>query len=112
MASDTTILICTKCRGSNSAAAMRQTLTETVASGVIFRAVDCMAGCDHPVAVGVQAEGKASYLFGGIETEAEIAAIARFVRDYAASEKGWTNSGERPAALTGKTLARLPGLLP
>lgn len=69
-----------------------------------------MAGCDHPVAVGFQAPGKASYLFGRIETQADERALTDFAAQYQASATGWTSATDRPAALYEKTLARLPAL--
>ncbi|MEO1292462.1 MAG: DUF1636 domain-containing protein [Pseudomonadota bacterium] len=108
--SNPVILICTKCRGPEAAAEMRRALGPLVPDGTRFRPVECLAGCDHPTAVGYQADSKASYLFGGIESAEEIAAIGAFAWQYAAHETGWTSSSERPPALKGKVLARLPGL--
>lgn len=107
---DHTILICSKCVGAGEAAAMRRALTESMPAGYRFGAVDCMAGCDHPTTVGFQAPGKATYLFGGIESQAELSAIAAFAHQYRESETGWTSASNRPAALYKKTLARLPAL--
>ena len=110
MAIPHTILICTKCRGVDAAADLRRALEIATPGDVTFKPVDCMAGCDTPVTVGCQAPGKATYLFGGIETAEDVAALASFATQYAASETGWTNSGERPAGLKDKTLARMPGV--
>ena len=108
--SDHTITICTRCRGADVAAALRAALAQTLASGFAFRAVDCLAGCDHPVVVGVQASSKATYLFGGIESADEVTAIGDFAVQYRNSRDGWTSAKDRPAALSDKTLARLPAL--
>lgn len=112
MATNHVILICTKCRGPEAAAQLRRSIEAAAPDGVTYRAVDCLAGCDAPVTVGYQAVGKASYLFGGIETAEEIAALGAFAAQYMASETGWTNATQRPAALKDKTLARLPGTRP
>ena len=88
---------------------MRAALTARLPTGFTIRPVDCMAGCDHPVAVGFQAPGKATYLFGPIAGDEDIAAIAEFAHQYDAHETGWTSATERPRALYDKTLARLPG---
>ncbi|MEM9732257.1 MAG: DUF1636 family protein [Pseudomonadota bacterium] len=103
-----TILICSKCRGTEEAARMRRTLALGVGDDFAFRAVDCMAGCDFPVAVGFQCDAKATYLFGPIENEDDIAALKDFARQYQQSETGWTSAGQRPKALYTKTLARMP----
>jgi len=106
--SDHTILICSTCKGTGEAGKLRAALAQHIPSSFRLRAVDCMAGCGRPVTVGFQAPGKAQYLFGGIETDADTAALARFAHQYQASETGWTNAGARPAELYHKTLARLP----
>lgn len=107
---ETIILICTRCGGQDAASAMRAELAPHCAEGTRFRAVDCLAGCDFPPTVGVQAAGKASYLFGTIATSEDLSAIAAFSHQFAASDTGWTNSTQRPPALSGKTLARLPAI--
>ena len=107
---DHTILICSKCQGVGAASKLRATLKGEIPNGYTFRAVDCMAGCDNPITVGFQAAGKATYLFGDIESADDIAGIGAFAHQYQASRNGWTSSKERPKALSGKTIARLPAL--
>ena len=102
------LLICTTCAGPKAAARMRAALAPDLPEGFAIRPVDCMAGCDHPVTVGFQAPGKASYLFGPITGDADMAGVAEFAHQYAAHETGWTSASDRPQALYHKTLARLP----
>ncbi|MEL6504955.1 MAG: DUF1636 domain-containing protein [Pseudomonadota bacterium] len=106
----TIILICSKCRGTTHATRLRATLAGELGVGFTFRAVNCLAGCDHPVSVGFQGAGKATYLFGSIESDEDIAALRDFALQYQRSDDGWTNASERPQALYTKTLARLPAL--
>ena len=68
-----------------------------------------MAGCSRPLTVGFQAPGKAAYLFGSIDARADAGDLVRFAKLYASLADGWCNSGQRPAGLVGKTLARIPG---
>lgn len=105
-----TILICTKCRGPRAAAKLRAALSARVPGGIGFRAVDCMAACDQPVAVGFQARAKASYVFGPIEVAQDVDALCEFASQYTQSATGWTSASDRPRALFDKTIARLPGL--
>jgi predicted metal-binding protein len=107
---DHTILICSTCEGPDRARAMKEALKSHVPEGVRFRAVDCLAGCDFPPAVGFQAQGKATYLFGKIATAQAVQGIAAFAHQYCDSDTGWTNSTQRPSALSDKTLARIPAL--
>ena len=104
------ILICATCKGEGHAAKLRSALSNDLPAGYAFRAVDCMAGCDRPTTVGFQARGKASYLFGDIESEDDLRALGQFAEQYHQSKGGWTSATDRPAALYTKTLARLPGL--
>ena len=112
MARDTDhyILICATCQGRDAAAGLRGALAGRLPDGYAFRAVDCLAGCDRPLAVGFQASGKASYLFGDIDSPEDIAALSDFAAQYKDSASGWTCASDRPPALYTKTLARLPGL--
>ncbi len=105
---DHTILICTSCKGAGEAGELRAALAEGVSDRFTLRAVDCMAGCDHPIAVGLQGPSKTQYLFGEIEAQADIEAIACFSEQFLASETGWSNASQRPQKLYNKTLARLP----
>lgn len=89
---------------------MRATLCADLPEGYAFRAVDCMAGCDRPATIGFQAAGKASYLFGDIESAGDLQALSEFAVQYQQSQSGWTSATDRPAALSTKTLARLPAL--
>jgi len=71
----------------------------------------CMAGCERPCTVAFQATAKATYLFGDIEGEADIGALVSFARLYRDRPDGMTREGERPRALGGKTLARIPAAI-
>lgn len=106
------ILICTTCKGTAAAKRMRADLVDHISERYALRAVACMAGCDRSVTVGFQAPEKTQYMFGDIETAADIEALARFSNQYLASETGWSKASERPEQLYGKTLARLPACKP
>ncbi len=106
--SDHSILICTACKGVDAANKLRAALAERVSKRFALRAVACMAGCERPISVGLQGSGKAQYLFGEIEAEADIKAIAVFAQPFLASEAGWGKASERPERLYAKILTRLP----
>ncbi len=108
-----TMLVCSRCRGSRSGSSDFEALSRQVRDGLDrldFRleAVDCMAGCERPVAVAFRAAGKATYLFGNIDAERDGAALAEFAKLYRVLGDGWCNEGRRPAGLRGKTVARIP----
>ncbi len=104
------ILICTTCKGKKDAARGRATLSVDLPDGYAFRAVDCMAGCDQPLTVGFPAWGKASHLFGDIENADDVQALGQFSIQYQQSRTGRTSSTERHAALSHKTMARMPAI--
>ncbi|MFD1988053.1 DUF1636 family protein [Mesorhizobium newzealandense] len=115
------IIVCTLCRdvptgirsGENLCTDLRSRLSAhhepAVANGFIVEGVACMAGCARPLTVAFQASGKAAYLFGSIDAQADVGDLVRFAKLYASLADGWCNSGQRPAGLAGKTLARIPG---
>lgn len=72
---------------------------------------DCMAGCDRPCTVAYQANRKASYLFGEIESQKDIDDLLAFAKQYAQLADGWSNATDRPLGLIEKTLARLPAAI-
>lgn len=115
------IAVCTTCRPVRTAYApgwelIRQlrTALASAVGGVAQRfsvcGIACMAGCARPCTVAFQAYGKAAYLFGDIDPADDIDALVAFAQLYETSAHGWTRSGERPSALAGKTLARVPAL--
>ena len=110
------IIVCSLCRdavtGRRSSedlcADLQSSLSESKALSFAIETVDCMAGCARPLTVAFQAQGKASYLFGSIDSGTDAGALVEFARLYASLPDGWCNSGQRPARLDGKTLARIP----
>lgn len=71
----------------------------------------CMAGCSRPCTVAYLSNGKTSYLFGDVDPDDDIEALAAFADQYRRSGDGWTKAPERPVSPRKKTLARLPGSL-
>jgi predicted metal-binding protein len=118
---DHRIIVCTLCRdiptgirsGESLCADLRSRLAayheSALADCFTIEGVECMAGCARPLTVAFQAPGKASYLFGSIDAEADAGDLVRFARLYASLADGRCNSGQRPPRLAGKTLARIPG---
>ena len=71
----------------------------------------CLSGCTRPCTVAFVAEGKTTYLFGDIDPAEDLDALVAFARLYQAQEDGMTGFRERPDALRGKCLARVPSAL-
>ncbi len=71
----------------------------------------CLSGCTRPCTVAFVADGKTTYLFGDIDPAEDLDALVAFARLYQAREDGMTGFRERPDALRGKCLARIPSAL-
>ena len=75
------------------------------------RATACMSGCSRACTVALQAAGKASYLFGELQPDAETAAqVLACARLHALSADGQLDRAARPERLRNGILARLPAL--
>ncbi|AVL54823.1 DUF1636 domain-containing protein [Roseobacter denitrificans] len=116
------ITICTSCRhkgtdckpGYELIARLRAAIAaagDSVSGEFEISGVACMAGCDRPCTVAYHGTRKATYLFGDIEADADIADLVRFARDYALLEDGWCSSVDRPGKLRKTTLARVPAAI-
>ncbi|TPI44019.1 DUF1636 domain-containing protein [Mesorhizobium sp. B3-1-6] len=110
------IIVCSLCRdtvtglrsGEGLCADLRSRLSLQPAPSFAIETIDCMAGCARPLTVAFMAQGKATYLFGSIDRGTDAGALVEFARLYASLPDGWCNSGQRPARLAGKILARIP----
>jgi predicted metal-binding protein len=71
----------------------------------------CLSGCSRPCTVAFVADGKTSYLFGDIDPQENLDALVEFAKLYRVREDGMTRFNERPGALRGKCLARIPSAL-
>ncbi|AHD08526.1 DUF1636 family protein [Phaeobacter gallaeciensis] len=114
------ILVCTSCKGTDPGTrpgsqligALRDELDRRGDTVVEVAGVACMAGCSHPCTVGFQAEGKASYVFGDLNLQDDLADILHFADLYKLLADGWCSSIDRPGKLRRSTLSRIPALLP
>ncbi len=104
------VLICSTCQGPIPADIAKAVLDAALPARYETRLIRCMAGCARPMTVGVQAVGKAQYLFGDIETQADLKAVVAFAHQFGDCADGWTSASDRPPALFYKTLSRMPRL--
>ena len=92
------ITVCATCEGNGGhafAAAIRARLADGPAAFEV-RTSDCLSCCANPLAVAFDAPGKATYLFAGIDPEADLGDAAAFADMYARSPDGWIEDA-RPA---------------
>lgn len=116
------ITVCTSCKRKGEANRRGYALIEKLrgaldeARGTIPEVFEvsgtaCLAGCDRQCAVAFYGARKATYLFGDIETDQDIADLVSFARQYAFLHDGWCSSVDRPGKLRKSTLARVPACI-
>lgn len=109
------LLICSTCTGARDvaaeSAAVANALGELDMTGQVEIGTHaCMNGCAHPVSIGLQGDGRASYVFAGVDPVADAADIAATCRVYLDSEHGWIEDARPCGRLRLCLRARLPAL--
>lgn len=69
----------------------------------------CLSVCDAPVAMAVQGDGLATYVFAGV-TDADADDVRSFVALYEAAEKGWVEDARPAGRLRFCLKSRVPAL--
>lgn len=89
-------------------------IVEAVAApqGVETRRFSCLGACKRACNVTVQAEGKLSYVLGDFEPDQFAAeGVVAFAKKHAEASSGMVPLKERPEAVKGHIVARLPALM-
>jgi predicted metal-binding protein len=71
---------------------------------------DCMGGCEAPVSIGFNGNGRAGYVFNGVSVVQDMDDILTFCRAYLRAEKGWIVDARALGRLRHCLRARVPGL--
>lgn len=108
-----TMFICTTCAeigGDPKGAALIADVTERLAAFGDFevRAQDCLNACDKPTALAFRAEGKAAYLFAGVDGNADGADVAAFAKLYGDAPDGWVEDARPAGRLRFCLIGRIP----
>jgi len=101
------LLICSTCAGPG--AALAQAVQERIGDGWEIEMQECLSVCDEPVALGVQATGKATYVFAGL-TEADAGDVVGFSKLYDEDADGWIADARPAGRLRFCLKARVPAL--
>ena len=72
------ITVCATCREG----AGRALADHLASEGIEVRLVECLNACGAPLALAVTGEGKATYLFGGVDPEAQAGEVVAFAGLY------------------------------
>ena len=110
--------ICQSCLATKSAKppsdeALVDLQSKISASGldVMVQPVDCLNVCDAPTAIALQAPGKASYVFSGIDVSADADDILATCIVHGEAEAGWITNALGCGRLRFCLVARLPAIL-
>lgn len=93
-------IVCTGCAGGAALAAALE-------GRIPVEVTDCMNVCDAPVSLAVRAEGKAAYLFTGVDPDRPDD-IAAFAALYAAAPDGQITDARPAGELRFKLVGRIP----
>ena len=103
--------LCTACAGASFA--QIATITAALAEAGLAQAIsvvgtDCMDACDAPVALALQAEERATYLFAGVVPDADLGDIVATCRAYLEAPEGWIEDARPCGRLRHCLRARVP----
>ncbi len=114
-----TVFICSTCRADGEAmpkgAALADELRQLFANADDAAVADfnvetfeCMSACANPVAISFRANGKAAYMFAGIDPVKDQRDILAFARLYTAAKDGWIEDARSCGRLRFCLLGRIP----
>jgi predicted metal-binding protein len=112
----TTIYVCITCRRAGDPEdgvrpglqLARATARAAEGSGVTVRQVRCLANCNRALSAAVRCDGAWTYVFGGLDAEADAAALIEGARLLARAEDGVMPWRGRPESLKRGLIARVP----
>ena len=76
--------------------------------GVRIMPVECLSACDHGCNIALSGPGRWSYVYRGMESDADVADILAGAAAYAATKDGLVPWRERPVIFRRQSLARIP----
>lgn len=109
------ILICSTCEGERSREAEGDAVSDALrraglADQVTVEFAGCIGACTAPVAIGLQGERRASYVFSGINLLDDADDIAATTVAYLTTRKGWIVDAHVCGRLRECLQTRLPAL--
>lgn len=104
------LLLCETCEGADpeAAARLRTALAVNGQEDVAVETVACMGGCASPQTLALEGEGLATFVFDGIDPDADQADILATVRIWRGSPGGWIENAFACGRLRERLRARVP----
>ncbi|CUK06276.1 putative metal-binding protein [Ruegeria denitrificans] len=109
------LLICSSCAGPRDAEAEKQAVDTALTQAGLNDRVEvtdhaCFSGCAKPTALALQAAGRASYVFSGVNVVSDAEDIAATCKAYLDSPAGWIEDARPCGRLRMCLRARIPAL--
>ena len=98
------ITVCAACREG----AGRRLAERLEGAGIEVRLAECLLACGSPLALAVTGEGKAAYLFGDLDPEAQAGEVAAFMALYRDAPAGEVADARPCGALRFCLKGRIP----
>lgn len=104
------IVVCSTCEGIDGKGFADSLRAALAGRGLPFEVQthDCLSNCARPLSVAFAAPGKATYLFGDIAPEADLADTVAFARLFADSSDGWIEDARPAGRLRLCLIGRVP----
>lgn len=112
---DILLSLCSSCAGERDIEAERAALRAALAraglsSHVALAEHPCFGACEAPVAIAMQGQGRATYVFSDLDPVGDAADIAATCRLYLDSPAGWIEDARDCGRLRLCLRARIPAL--
>ncbi len=115
------ILVCSTCASDNENAAAapslvhRTMIVEAVCKAGLEQdfevgSVACMGACEAPVAIAIQGHDRGTYLFAGVDPEADLPDIISTCRTYLEAPRGWIEDARPCGRLRELLRSRVPAM--
>ncbi len=106
--------LCATCEGEGFAEGKQAVETAlndaNLSQNVTVKRVACLGACETPKALAMQAEGRASYVFSGLNLNEDAKDIAQTCQVYLTAPKGWIEDAHPCGRLRYCLRTRIPAL--
>jgi predicted metal-binding protein len=112
--SDITLRLCSICENADfdrDSGLIRQALNEAGLQGrVRVTQAACLGACESPSVLSLQGQGKATFVFSGVDLAQDAMDVARTCQTYLEAHKGWIKDARPCGRLRHKLRAKVPTL--
>ena len=104
------VVICSTCEDADGKGFAVRLRTALADAGLEYAVqdFDCMSNCGRPLSVAFRADGKATYLFGDVDTGRDLNDVVAFAAMFAASADGWIDDARNAGRLRHCLIGRVP----